>query len=70
MSTFGLSVLPMRVDDSILNWGDIHGDTPLCSTMKSLSNDNISVYIEPLIKMQILAGHGDGNYTDGAIREP
>ena len=65
MSTFELSVLQMRVDDSIFKLGRYPWRQPPCSTMKSLSDDNITVYIESLTKMQILAGYGDENCTDG-----
>ena len=40
-------------------WRDIHGNTPLCSTVKSLCNDEIILYREQWIQTETQGGNGD-----------
>jgi hypothetical protein len=42
-----------------LIWRDIHGDTSLCCTVKSLSSDDITLYTEALIQRATHGGNGD-----------
>ena len=55
---------------SYLVWRDNRGGSPLCSTMQSLSNDDIALHKDPLIQTETHGGVGTRNTLMGLLEDP